>query len=566
MADTPNTNTPASQILFNKVNSLEAKLKQIEAKDKFINQLENRVKTLEKESIDLKIKINTLYQYGRHEHIELVGVKESIKQEDLERYVIDLLNEIEVEVTERDIAAVHRLGKFRRQKKRNVIIKFIQRKDAKKAYKNRSMLKRLNGEFKNIYIIENLCPAHRTLFNRLYRMLKNDEIYDVWTHNGHVYATFEDIEGAEIQKESDITYYLNLYATRDDRGTDPSVKKPPLIPGSPSEKRVAGFLESVNTTNIMYDATNINEESTHQTITQDSSSPDATHKVIIHTIPTVRGVKTSSLDTEAVNPAAKGKKISSVDPEAITNAPSQQIKSSTEVAIVNSDDPEAITPATPVKLKDSDPDASVVNPAVPSKQIKSSTEAAIVKIVETRQKKSKPPVNPPDTRSSRKKTNTKASSNSQLLKELPPTLRSKHSKKETVLDSSATLLLEDHHIGVVTPLPIDYRPPETIVNLHDIEDLESFFKDDNNVYVGRYNPCLPPGISDKWGNPYDDISTPEKREQSIASYREDLMLNHDLLNDLEELRGKTLCCWCSPDRCHAEVLIELVNMRICKSR
>ena len=94
MADTPNTNTPASQILFNKVNSLEAKLKQIEAKDKFINQLENRVKTLEKESIDLKIKINTLYQYGRHEHIELVGVKESIKQEDLEMNVIELFNDI----------------------------------------------------------------------------------------------------------------------------------------------------------------------------------------------------------------------------------------------------------------------------------------------------------------------------------------------------------------------------------------------------------------------------------------------------------------------------------------
>jgi hypothetical protein len=28
---------------------------------------------------------------------------------------------------------------------------------------------------------------------------------------------------------------------------------------------------------------------------------------------------------------------------------------------------------------------------------------------------------------------------------------------------------------------------------------------------------------------------------------------------LHELRGKELVCWCAPERCHAEVLIELAN-------
>jgi hypothetical protein len=28
---------------------------------------------------------------------------------------------------------------------------------------------------------------------------------------------------------------------------------------------------------------------------------------------------------------------------------------------------------------------------------------------------------------------------------------------------------------------------------------------------------------------------------------------------LHELRGKNLVCWCAPERCHAEVLIELAN-------
>jgi Domain of unknown function (DUF4326) len=32
-----------------------------------------------------------------------------------------------------------------------------------------------------------------------------------------------------------------------------------------------------------------------------------------------------------------------------------------------------------------------------------------------------------------------------------------------------------------------------------------------------------------------------------------------LIAALHELRGKHLVCWCAPERCHAEVLIELAN-------
>jgi hypothetical protein len=27
----------------------------------------------------------------------------------------------------------------------------------------------------------------------------------------------------------------------------------------------------------------------------------------------------------------------------------------------------------------------------------------------------------------------------------------------------------------------------------------------------------------------------------------------------DELRGKSLVCWCAPERCHADVLLELCN-------
>ena len=92
--------------------------------------VQNRVKKLKKESSDLNI-VNTLDQYGHREHFEFVGIKDSIPQADIERFVINLLDEIEIQVTQRHIVVVHRLGRFRRSKKRNIVIKVVQRKDAK---------------------------------------------------------------------------------------------------------------------------------------------------------------------------------------------------------------------------------------------------------------------------------------------------------------------------------------------------------------------------------------------------------------------------------------------------
>ena len=103
-----------------------------------------------------------------------------------------------------DIVAVHCLGKYKRGKKRNVIVKFLNRKDTKIVYSNRNKLKRLP---ERIFLIENLCPEHKSIFNRLYKLYKQEEIYDVWTKNGDVFAIF-DYESVEIQIESDIDYYL----------------------------------------------------------------------------------------------------------------------------------------------------------------------------------------------------------------------------------------------------------------------------------------------------------------------------------------------------------------------
>ena len=50
----------------------------------------------------------------------------------------------------------------------------------------------------------------------------------------------------------------------------------------------------------------------------------------------------------------------------------------------------------------------------------------------------------------------------------------------------------------------------------------------------------------------------EERKQSQL-YREKLLTSPLLLSQLHELKDKKLGCWCKPDKCHGDVLVELID-------
>ena len=55
------------------------------------------------------------------------------------------------------------------------------------------------------------------------------------------------------------------------------------------------------------------------------------------------------------------------------------------------------------------------------------------------------------------------------------------------------------------------------------------------------------------------ISKHGNRDEVIARYREWIATQLSLLAALPELRGKDLACWCAPQSCHGDVLLELAN-------
>lgn len=58
-----------------------------------------------------------------------------------------------------------------------------------------------------------------------------------------------------------------------------------------------------------------------------------------------------------------------------------------------------------------------------------------------------------------------------------------------------------------------------------------------------------------WGNPFDT----GPRSEKIRKYEEYLMNNEYLMSRIEELRGKTLGCWCKPKACHGDVIVNVLN-------
>ena len=74
-------------------------------------------------------------------------------------------------------------------------------------------------------------------------------------------------------------------------------------------------------------------------------------------------------------------------------------------------------------------------------------------------------------------------------------------------------------------------------------------KDPYDIFIGRPS---------KWGNPFI-IGRHGSRTDVVEAYHRWFLSQTDLLDSLNELKGKTLGCFCYPKRCHGDILEFYVN-------
>ena len=135
-----------------------------------IATLKDKIYILEKD-------LTQFEQYNRRENLEISGIPESVKQNQLEEYVVDMLHRIGVPFVQHyHISACHRLKhkKFGEKYKR-VIICFTNRKIVYDCLKNRHHIKKRFSNLPNAYIHESLC------------FKEDGQIKKLWNRNGTIF-------------------------------------------------------------------------------------------------------------------------------------------------------------------------------------------------------------------------------------------------------------------------------------------------------------------------------------------------------------------------------------------
>lgn len=192
--------------IFDKMNSLEERFCKLEAELAIAKNVNSKLYS-QVEYVERKCAMNE--QYSRRECIEIVGIPHHIVDDNLENVVINILNEINVDISSECLQACHRL-----KKKERVIVKFKSRKDCQRTLQNKKLLK--NKDFtkdngaKRIYINESLCGYYRGLWNICKKLKSFGKIHSFFVSNGTIkFRLNEHGSAMSIGHDNDFKKYFS---------------------------------------------------------------------------------------------------------------------------------------------------------------------------------------------------------------------------------------------------------------------------------------------------------------------------------------------------------------------
>lgn len=113
-------------------------------------------------------------------------------------------------------------------------------------------------------------------------------------------------------------------------------------------------------------------------------------------------------------------------------------------------------------------------------------------------------------------------------------------------------------------LDLSYHQESKRTCVMNIRGLKNFQDGPDQIYIGRQNFSSGYKLQQsKWHNPFKLEDFNNNRIVVLEAYKRYILSRSDLLDSLHELKGKKLYCWCKPELCHGDILVELVN-QYCK--
>lgn len=95
-------------------------------------------------------------------------------------------------------------------------------------------------------------------------------------------------------------------------------------------------------------------------------------------------------------------------------------------------------------------------------------------------------------------------------------------------------------------------------NLKQQTRVVNLYKEPYDIYIGRSGK----GLNGYFGNPIP-LKSSESRASILTQYREYFYTrideDHEFKDRVIALKGKTLGCFCKPNTCHGDIIVEYLN-------
>ena len=171
--------------ILDQVRQLNHKFSQLESEKSIVKQANS---LLSKRLVHMERQCWANAQYSRRECLEVVGIPDSVQNNELEDKVLTIFKKIGSEVSPRDIEACHRLKKDNDR----VIVKFSRRKDCEQIMSVKKDLKHLKMQEvglpgnRSIFINTSLCPYYRMLWSKCKRLHDLGKISNFYISSGTI--------------------------------------------------------------------------------------------------------------------------------------------------------------------------------------------------------------------------------------------------------------------------------------------------------------------------------------------------------------------------------------------
>ena len=182
---------------------------------------ENDIAVMSSKIESLETELNQLNTYGRRQNIEISGVPDHIRNDELESEIIGFLRSIGVhDLCHNEISACHRLKyKVPGEKHHRVIVRFINRKRAEQCIRNRRYI-RYTRAANDVNIYENMTPFNKKLIEKCKQLKDGGSIETFWFNKGvvHIRRPNEHHRVVRILHSNDIDRFIS----NANRGLNPS--------------------------------------------------------------------------------------------------------------------------------------------------------------------------------------------------------------------------------------------------------------------------------------------------------------------------------------------------------